>query len=46
MGAPEAPGTGRGRRVETQELGAREGGGGEEPLFLPTPSFMASTGEE
>jgi len=44
MGAPEAPGTGRGRRVETQELGAREGG--EEPPFLPTPSFMASTGEE
>jgi len=29
------------RRVEAEELGA-----GEEPLFLPTPPFMASAGEE
>ena len=28
-------------RVEVEELGA-----GEEPLFLPTPPFMASAGEE
>jgi hypothetical protein len=31
------------RRVEAEELGA---GGGEQPLFLPTPSFMASAEEE
>ena len=29
------------RRVEAEALGA-----GEEPLFLPTPPFMASAGEE
>ena len=34
--------------AEAEELGAAEGSGaGEElPLFLPTPSFMASAGEE
>jgi hypothetical protein len=31
------------RRVEAEELGA---GGEEQPLFLPTPSFMASAEEE
>jgi hypothetical protein len=31
------------RRVEAEELGA---GGEEHPLFLPTPSFMASAEEE
>jgi len=30
------------RRLEAEELGA----GGEEPLFLPTPSLMASAEEE
>jgi hypothetical protein len=30
------------RRVEVEELGA---GGEEQPLFLPTPSFMASAEE-
>jgi hypothetical protein len=30
------------RRVEAEELGA----GVEEPLFLPTPAFMASAEEE
>jgi len=30
------------RRAEAEALG----GGGEEPLFLPTPSFMASADEE
>jgi len=30
----------------TEELGAEEEMGGEEPLFLPTPSFMASAEEE
>jgi len=35
------------RRVEAEELGAgEEWGGGEQPLFLPTPPFMASVGEE
>ena len=36
------------RRVETEELGAEgELGAAEElPLFLPTPSFMASAGDE
>jgi len=29
------------RRVEAEVLGA-----GEEPLFLPTPPFMASVGDE
>jgi hypothetical protein len=29
--------------VEAEELGA---GGEEQPLFLPTPSFMAATEEE
>jgi len=31
------------RRVEAEEAGAE---GAEQPLFLPTPSFMASTEEE
>jgi hypothetical protein len=31
------------RRVEAEELGA---GGEEQPLFLPTPSFMVSAEEE
>jgi hypothetical protein len=31
------------RRVEAEELGA---GGEEQPLFLPTPSFMAFAEEE
>ena len=31
------------RRAEAEELGA--GGGGELPLFLPTPSSMASAEE-
>jgi hypothetical protein len=31
------------KRVEAEELGA---GGEEQPLFLPTPSFMASAEEE
>jgi hypothetical protein len=31
------------RRQEAEELGA---GGEEQPLFLPTPSFMASVEEE
>jgi hypothetical protein len=30
------------RRAEAEELGAEV----EEPLFLPTPAFMASAGEE
>ena len=36
------------RKAEAEALGARDvGGAGEElPLFLPTPSFMASAGEE
>jgi len=36
------------RRAEAEVLGAEgETGAGEEPpLFLPTPSFMASAGEE
>jgi hypothetical protein len=36
------------RRVEAEKLGAIEGlgAGGELPLFFPTPSFMASAGEE
>jgi len=35
------------RWVEAVELGAGEElGGGEQPLFLPTPLFMASAGEE
>ena len=34
------------REVRTEALGvADEVGAGEEPLFLPTPSFMALTGE-
>jgi len=34
-------------RVEAEEPGAGEElGGGEQPLFLPTPPFMASAGEE
>jgi len=38
----------RKEREEEQEVGAAEASGtGEElPLFLPTPSFMASAGEE
>ena len=31
---------------EEQRAEAEEGGAGEEPLFLPTPSFMASADEE
>jgi hypothetical protein len=31
------------RRQEAEELGA---GGEEQPLFLPTPAFMASAEEE
>ena len=36
------------REAEAEELGAAEGsGGGQElPLFLPTPSFISSAGEE
>jgi len=35
------------RRVEAEALGAvEELGTGQRPLFLPTPSFMASVGEE
>jgi len=36
------------RSVEAEELGAIEGpgAGGELPLFFPTPSFMAPSGEE
>ena len=36
------------RRVEAEALGAVDnmGDGEELPLFLPTPSFMASIGEE
>jgi len=50
MGAPGTVGAGRGeeRRVEAEEQGvAGEFGAGEElPLFLPTPSFMASADED
>ena len=31
--------------LDEQEAGAEEPGGGEPPLFLPTPDFMASAGE-
>jgi len=36
------------RVAEAEELGAAGdlGDGGEPPLFLPTPSFIASAGEE
>ena len=34
------------REEEAETLGAVEEGGEELPLFLPTPSFMASAGEE
>jgi len=36
------------RRAEGEALGAEDetGAGEEPPLFLPTPSFMASAGEE
>jgi len=37
----------RERRAEAEALGAEdELGFGEEPSLFPTPSFMASTGEE
>ena len=50
MGAPGVQGAG-GREVrwaEAEELGAvgKLGAGEELPLFLPTPSFMASADEE
>ena len=36
------------RKAEAEALGAEDevGAGEEPPLFLPTPSFMASAGEE
>jgi len=43
MGAPGAPEAKRGRR-RRRRLPVVGGGGG--PLFLPTPSFMASADEE
>jgi len=44
VGASGAPGREVKRRAE--ELGAEEGLGEEEPLFLPTPSLLASAEEE
>jgi len=49
MGAPGVPGAGReGREAEAEEMGAvgELGAGEEPPLFLPTPSSMASADEE
>jgi len=41
-GSSESAGSGKERRAEAEELGAD---GEEQPLFLPTPSFMASAEE-
>jgi len=48
VGAQGAQGAGRKRRAEAEELGAAgEVGAGEVlPLFLPTPSFIASAEDE
>ena len=47
MGAPGVPGAGRGEEGGDGDVGCRRrGGAGEElPLFVPTPSFMASADE-
>jgi len=42
MGAPGTEGREEERRVEAEVLGTED----EEPLFLPTPSFMVSAEEE
>jgi hypothetical protein len=42
VGAPERSGREEERRQEAEELGAKV----EEPLFLPTPAFMAYVEEE
>jgi len=36
----------RSEREDKQRVEAEALGGGEEPLFLPTPPFMASAGED